>query len=71
MLDTGATCHELLSVVPDARLINGAELRFTWPRTNFVDGPLNAAYDDRHYARAYILELVGSALFTNKSGTDV
>lgn len=44
-----------------------------WPRDNFGDGPPPNATKHvvRMYARAYILTLVGTVLFLDKSGTHV
>ncbi|KAJ7967944.1 serine/threonine-protein phosphatase 7 long form-like [Quillaja saponaria] len=65
-------CEELLGLRPDRTVIHGSALKLSWLRTHFQHPPSDA--DDvtlQRYARAYILGLIGSALFTDKSGADV
>lgn len=65
-------CEELLGLRPDSSVLHGSALKVSWLRTHFQEPPSDA--DDitlQRYARAYILSLMGSVLFADKSGADV
>ncbi|KAL6346186.1 hypothetical protein AAG906_027930 [Vitis piasezkii] len=65
-------CEELLGLRPNVESLEGSSLKVTWLRENFLQPPEGA--DDatvKRYARAYILALVGGALFADKSGSSV
>ncbi|KAI4296149.1 hypothetical protein L6164_036131 [Bauhinia variegata] len=65
-------CEELLGLRPDQSVLHGSTLKLSWLRTHFLQPPIDA--DDVilvRYARGYILALIGSVLFTDKSGADV
>ena len=67
-----ALCGELLGVVPDGTNIIGMRLNLNWLMDHFSIPPDNA--DDVtliRYARAYMLQLLGGCLFSNKSGNRV
>lgn len=71
-LQWGDLCEELLGVRPDHTVLHGSSLKLNWLRTRFLRPPPDA--DDitlEQYARAYILGLIGSTLFADKSGADV
>lgn len=71
--DWRAICGELLGVVPDDGSLDGPGLRLSWLRDNFGDGPPPNATEHvlRSYVRAYILALLGTVLFPDKSGTHI
>ncbi|CBI37541.3 unnamed protein product, partial [Vitis vinifera] len=65
-------CEELLGRRPDGNSLQGSALKLSWLRMHFLQPPSDA--DDlivQQYARAYILALIGGALFADKSGSDV
>ncbi|XP_031741301.1 serine/threonine-protein phosphatase 7 long form homolog isoform X2 [Cucumis sativus] len=65
-------CEELLGLRPDSSVLHGSALKVSWLRTHFQEPTSDA--DDvtlQRYARAYILSLMGSVLFADKSGADV
>lgn len=64
------TSHELLLVILDPLAIDGAMLRFTLLRDNFVDGlpPDAAEHMVSQNTRGYMLAFVGSVLFFDKLG---
>lgn len=71
-LQWGDLCEELLGVRPDQTVLHGSSLKLNWLQTLFLQPPPDA--DDitlEQYARAYILGLIGSTLFADKSGADV
>lgn len=58
---------------PDERALDGIDLRLRWLRDTFGVGPPPDATKDvvRNFARAYIIALIGVALFADKSGNQV
>lgn len=65
-------CEELLGLRPGVESLEGSSLKVSWLRENFLQPPKGA--DDetvRRHARAYILALVGGALFADKCGSSV
>ena len=60
----------LLSVVPPANKIKGSRLNLTWLASQFprLDDDAEEEIMIR-YARAYILQLMGGSLFSDKSGS--
>src|SRR5262249_13835825 len=65
-------CQELLGVTPPALAIKGSRLSLTWLCEEFAELPAEA--NDlmvRQYTRAFILQLMGGCLFTDKSSSYV
>lgn len=64
------SCYKLLDITPDAHSLDQANLRIQWFWEHFIDIPPSDGTDDvvRQDARAYILVLIRSVLFTDKSG---
>lgn len=75
MHDWHTTYHELLGVTAGERYLMGpgAGLRFSWLLDSFKDSPPSNAtvHVVRQYLQAYILALIGSLLFPDKSGTGI
>ncbi|KAA0062994.1 serine/threonine-protein phosphatase 7 long form-like protein [Cucumis melo var. makuwa] len=65
-------CQMLLGVVPPTNKIKGSRLNLTWLASQFP-GPDDNAEEEIviRYARAYILQIIGGSLFSNKSGSFV
>ena len=65
-------CQMLLGVVPPANKIKGSRLNLTWLASQFpgLDDDVEEEIVIR-YARAYILQLMGGSLFSDKSGSFV
>ena len=71
-IDWSLLCSELLGVVPPPSQIRGSSISARWLREQFSYPP--AGVDDvilQRYARAFILALLGGALFADKTGTHV
>ncbi|WKA03198.1 hypothetical protein VitviT2T_021322 [Vitis vinifera] len=71
-IDWSLLCSELLGVVPPPSQIRGSSISARWLCEQFSYPP--AGVDDvilQCYARAFILALLGGALFANKTGTHV
>ena len=67
-IDWSLICFELLGVVPPPSQIRGSSISARWLREQFSYPP--AGVDDvilQCYAHAFILALLGGALFTNKT----
>ncbi|XP_074311477.1 serine/threonine-protein phosphatase 7 long form homolog isoform X2 [Silene latifolia] len=67
-----ALCEELLGLRPSSTELKGLGLKLTWLSGNFSGLPQDAD-DDRLYkhVRAYILYLIGTIIFPDKSGNEV
>ena len=71
-IDWSLLCSELLGVVPPPYQIRGSSISARWLSEQFSYQPVGV--DDvilERYARAFILALLGGALFTDKIGTHV
>ena len=71
-IDWSLLCYELLGVTPLTSEIKGSTISRWWLYHQFSHSPIDS--DDatlEQYARAFILGLIGSALFINKKGTHV
>nr|CAN82232.1 hypothetical protein VITISV_005122 [Vitis vinifera] len=71
-IDWSLLCYELLGVTPPTFEIRGSEISTRWLCHQFSH--LLVDLDDtalERYARAFILGLIGSALFTDKKGTHI
>ncbi|KAL6330569.1 hypothetical protein AAG906_040500 [Vitis piasezkii] len=71
-IDWSLLCYELLGVVPPPSQIRGSSISARWLREQFSYPP--AGVDDvilQRYACAFILALLGGALFADKTGTHV
>ncbi|XP_056682429.1 serine/threonine-protein phosphatase 7 long form homolog [Spinacia oleracea] len=73
-----ALVEELLGIRPEPGddgkpVLQGSSLRMTWLRRHFSQGPPDDAADIvyERFSRAYILALMGSILFADKSGDAV
>ena len=61
-------CHELLGAEPTAQDFNGGRLKLAWLSLRFQDLPDDAEEATvQHYARAYIMQLIGGLVFPDKS----
>ncbi|RDY14105.1 Serine/threonine-protein phosphatase 7 long form-like protein, partial [Mucuna pruriens] len=70
-LQWGDLCEELLGVRPDHTFLQGSSLKLNWLQAHFLRPPPDATDITLEcYARAYILGLIGSTLFADKSGAD-
>ena len=68
-MDWSLLCYELLGVTPPTSEIRGSAISTRWLCHQFSHPPVDL--DDatlERYARAFILGLIGSALFTDKKG---
>ncbi|RYR09947.1 hypothetical protein Ahy_B05g078399 isoform A [Arachis hypogaea] len=64
--------HELLGVLPPANQIQKFAVNCTWFQENFAECPEGADEETvRRYARAYIMMLLGTQLFADKSGNRI
>ena len=71
-IDWSLLCSELLGMVPPPSQIRGFAISAQWLRKQFSYPP--AGVDDvilQCYTRAFILALLGGALFADKTGTHV
>ena len=71
-IDWSLLCSELLGMVPPPSQIRGLAISARWLRKQFSYPPAGA--NDvilQHYARAFILALLGRVLFAAKTGTHV
>ena len=71
-IDWSLLCSELLGVVPPPYQIRGSSISARWLSEQFSYQPVGV--DDvilERYARAFILALLGGALFADKTGTHV
>ncbi|KAL6328847.1 hypothetical protein AAG906_003864 [Vitis piasezkii] len=71
-IDWSQLCSELLGVVPPPSHIRGSSISARWLREQFSYPPVGV--DDvilQRYTRAFILALLGGALFADKTGTHV
>ena len=71
-IDWSLLCSELLGVVPSLSQIRGSAISAQWLREQFSYPPVGV--DDvilQRYARAFILTLLGGALFADKTDTHV
>ncbi|WJZ81334.1 hypothetical protein VitviT2T_001182 [Vitis vinifera] len=71
-IDWSLLCYELLGVTPPTSEIRGSAISTRWLCHQFSHPPVDL--DDatlEQYARAFILGLIGSALFTDKKGTHI
>ena len=65
-------CQMLLCVVPPANKIKGSRLGLTWLASQFSRLDDDAKEETMiRYGRAYILQLMGGSLFSDKSGSFV
>ncbi|TYK03403.1 serine/threonine-protein phosphatase 7 long form-like protein [Cucumis melo var. makuwa] len=61
-------CQELLGVIPPPEQIRGQRLSLTWLGAEFHEFANDADEETiTHYARAYILQLMGGSIFADKS----
>eukprot|EP00261_Vitis_vinifera_P039130 XP_019080373.1 PREDICTED: serine/threonine-protein phosphatase 7 long form homolog [Vitis vinifera] len=71
-IDWSLLCYELLGVTPPTSEIKGSAISTRWLCHQFSHPPVDL--DDatlEQYACAFILELIGSTLFTDKKGTHI
>ena len=71
-IDWSLLCSELLGVVPLLSQIRGSSMSARWLREQFSYPPIGI--NDvilQRYAHAFILALLGGALFTDKTATHV
>ena len=71
-IDWSLLCYELLGVTPPTSKIKGSAISTRCICHQFSHPPVDS--DDttlERYARAFILGLIGSTLFTNKKGTHI
>ncbi|KAH9609414.1 hypothetical protein KSS87_008563 [Heliosperma pusillum] len=67
-----ALCEQLLELRPDSQELKGLGLKLSWLSGNFSGLPPDADEETLHrYVRAYILFLIGSVIFPDKSGNEV
>ncbi|XP_057745348.1 serine/threonine-protein phosphatase 7 long form homolog [Arachis stenosperma] len=65
-------CQELLGVLPPANQIQKFALNCSWFQETFGESPEGADEETvRRYARAYIMMLLGTQLFADKSGNRI
>ncbi|XP_042515481.1 serine/threonine-protein phosphatase 7 long form homolog isoform X1 [Macadamia integrifolia] len=65
-------CKDLLGRKPEAQYLSGSSLKMTWLYTHFHQLPEGASpMVQEQYARAYMLYLLGSTIFVDKSGDSV
>ena len=61
-------CRELLGAEPTAQDFSGGRLKLTWLSLRFQELPDDAEEATvQHYARAYIMQLIGGLVFSDKS----
>lgn len=70
--DWARTCELLLGVTPESRVLKGSRLSLPWLASQFpgLDDDADEIAIAR-YARAYILQLIGGSLFSDKSNNRV
>ena len=71
-IDWSLLCYELLGVTPLTSEIKGSAISTRWLCHQFSHPPVDS--DDatlERYAHAFILGLIGSALFIDKKGTHI
>ena len=71
-IDWSLLCSELLGVVPPPYQLRGSSISARWLSEHFSYPPVGV--DDvilEHYARAFILALLGGALLADKTSTHV
>ena len=69
-IDWSLLCYELLGVTPPTYEIKGLVISTRWLCHQFFHSPVDSNDATlEQYARAFILGLIGSALFINKKGT--
>ena len=71
-IDWSLLCYELLGMTPPTSEIKGSVILTRWLCHQFSHPPVDL--DDatlEQYARAFILGLIGSTLFTDKKGTHI
>ena len=71
-IDWSLLCYELLGVTPPTYEIKGLVISTRWLCHQFFHSPVDSNDATlEQYTRAFILGLIGSALFTDKKGTHI